>query len=181
MSQRTGLIISVVLTAFILFVGGAIVGRTTGHEETPAEQGSVKVLLERESAYQDLASQANERLQQAYAKLQVQAQVQATDVSPVIVLSPEQVTNIALQIAPGAVPSSPPEMVNFQGTLAYKITLNTGIVYIDPNSGVVLYNGVISQPDPGSTNNSETLADRYGGGKEGGGENESGGDHGGDD
>jgi uncharacterized membrane protein YkoI len=183
MSQRTGLIIAVVLTAFVLVVGGAVVGRTTQPEKLPAEttavqQMAVQKLMERETAYQDLARQANDRLQQAYAKLQAQA------TSPAFVFSPEQAANMALQFAPDAVLLSVPELVNFQGVMAYKVLLSTGIVYIDANSGQVLYNGIVTPVSVRTSYNGSAKiggnadkgggGDKSGDGERGGGEHESG-------
>jgi uncharacterized membrane protein YkoI len=186
MSQRTGLIIAAILTAFVLVVGGAIIGRVTQPEKPPAatavvQQTAVQQLMERESAYQDLARQANERLQKAYAKLQAQSQATAT--SPAVVFSPEQAANIALQTAPGAALLSIPALVNFQGVMAYQVSLNAGIVYIDANSGQVLYNGAvpvvaIGPANTGHAARSGRSADRGGDGgghDSGGGEHESGG------
>jgi uncharacterized membrane protein YgcG len=189
MSQRTGLLIAVLLTAFILVVGGAIVGRTTQPEKPPAEtavvqqSAAVQQLMERESAYQDLTRQANERLQQAYAKLQAQAAA----TSPAYLFSPEQAANIAMQIAPGAVLLNLPELVDYQGAMAYKVSLNTGLVYVDANSGQVLYNGILTLVSVGPSNNGPAKSERNaakagrgeksaggnGGGESGGGEHES--------
>jgi len=189
MSQRTGLIMAVLLTAFILVVGGALVGRTTQPEKSPIEtaaiqqSAAVQQLMERESAYQDLTRQANERLQQAYAKLQAQA----TATSPAYLFSPEQAANIALQLAPGAVLLNVPELVDFQGAMAYKVSLNTGLVYIDANSGQVLFNGIMtlvsmgpsdkepakSERSAAKAGSSEKGAGDNGGGDSGGGEHES--------
>jgi uncharacterized membrane protein YkoI len=189
MSQRTGLIIAVILTAFVLVIGGAIVGRITQPVKSPAvteavqQSAAVQQLMERESAYQDLARQANERLQQAYTKLQVQSQAQATTISPVYVFSAEQAADIALQMAPGAVLLGIPELVNFQGVMAYQVTLNAGIVYIDANSGQVLYNGIVTRASVGSSNKGlakyERNPDKGGNSERGGGgehESEGGGD-----
>ena len=191
MSQRTGLMIAVILTAFILVVGGALVGRTTQPEKSPIEtaaiqqSAAVQQLMERESAYQDLTRQANERLQKAYAKLQAQA----TATSPASVFSPEQATNLALQIAPGAVLLNAPELVNYQGAMAYKVSLNTGLVYIDANSGQVLFNGILSLVSVGPSNKepakSERSAAKAGSSEKGaggnGGADSGGGDSGGGD
>jgi len=176
MSQRTGLIIAVLLTAFILVVGGALVGRTTQPEKSPVETAAIQQLMERESAYQDLTRQANERLQQAYAKLQAQA----TATSPAYLFSPEQAANIALQLAPGAVLLNVPELVDFQGAMAYKVSLNIGLVYVDANSGQVLFNGIMtlvsvgpSDKGPAKSERSAEKAGDNGGGDSGGGEHES--------
>ena len=184
MSQRTGLIMAVILTAFILVVGGALVGRTTQPEKSPIEtaaiqqSAAVQQLMERESAYQDLTRQANERLHQAYAKLQAQA----TATSPAYLFSPEQAANIALQLAPGAVLLNVPELVDFQGAMAYKVSLNTGLVYIDANSGQVLFNGIMTLVSMGPSDKEPAKSERSAGkagssekgaGDNGGGEHES--------
>ncbi len=185
MSQKTGLIIAVILTAFVLVVGGAIIGRTTQPKKTPAEtaivqQQAVQQLMERESAYQDLARQANERLQKAYTKLQAQAQATAT--APAMVLSAEQAANIVVQMAPGAALLNVPELVNFQGVMAYRVTLNTGIVVIDANSGQVLFNGITTLASVGASNKNLEKSERNG--DKGGNHEQDGGEHefeGGDD
>ena len=178
MSQKTGLIIAVILTAFVLVIGGAIIGRTTRPEKSPAvtavvQQPAVQQLMERESAYQDLARQANERLQQAYTKLQAQAQAAAT--SPAMVFSAEQAANIAVQISPGAALLNDPELVNFQGVMAYKVSLNTGVVIIDANSGRVLYNGTKVLVSAGASNRGIEKSGRNG--DKGGDREQGGGDH----
>jgi uncharacterized membrane protein YkoI len=178
MSQRTGLIIAVILTAFMLVIGGAVIGRTTQPEKPPAEttavqQQAVQQLMERESAYQDLARQANERLQQAYTKLKAQAQASAT--APAMVLSAEQAANIAVQMAQGATLLNMPELVNFQGALAYKVSLNKGIVIIDASSGQVLFNGITTLVSVKASNNGQG---KSGGNAEKGGDHEqAGGEH----
>jgi uncharacterized membrane protein YkoI len=176
MSQRTGLIIAVILTAFILVVGGALVGRTTQPEKSPVETAAVQQLMERESAYQDLTRQANERLQQAYAKLQARA----TATSPAYLFSPEQAANIALQLAPGAVLLNVPELVDFQGAMAYKVSLNTGLVYIDANSGQVLFNGIMTLVYVGPSDKGPAKSERSAA-KSGSSEKGAGGNGGGDD
>jgi hypothetical protein len=178
MSQRTGLIIAVILTAFMLVIGGAVIGRTTQPEKPPVEttavqQQAVQQLMERESAYQDLARQANERLQQAYTKLKAQAQASAT--ASAMVLSAEQAANIAVQMAQGATLLNMPELVNFQGALAYKVSLNKGIVIIDASSGQVLFNGITTLVSVKASNNGQG---KSGGNAEKGGDHEqAGGEH----
>jgi hypothetical protein len=34
---------------------------------------------------------------------------------------------------------SVPELVDYQGIVAYEVILNTGLIYVDANSGQVLY------------------------------------------
>ena len=60
-----------------------------------------------------------------------------------------QATEIAQRAAPGAKLTRPPELVNFQGSVAYEVLLNQGTLYVDANSGSVLFNSaaaVVSAP-----------------------------------
>ncbi len=69
---------------------------------------------------------------------------------PNVAVSPQRALEIALAAAPGTVAQRAPELVNFQGSVAYEVALNAGLVYVDANSGAVLYNGalapVVAQP-----------------------------------
>ena len=60
-----------------------------------------------------------------------------------------QATEIAQRAAPGAKLTRTPELVNFQGSVAYEVLLNQGTLYVDANSGSVLFNSaaaVVSAP-----------------------------------
>ena len=56
----------------------------------------------------------------------------------------DQAGQIALAAVPNAKLTTTPELVNLQGTVAYQVTLNNAVVYIDANTGMVLYNSVNS-------------------------------------
>src|SRR5947209_420341 len=49
--------------------------------------------------------------------------------------------NIALSSVPGSSLTQQPRLVNFNGTVAYEVQLNAGYVYVDAQSGQVIYNG----------------------------------------
>jgi hypothetical protein len=70
-------------------------------------------------------------------------------------LSADQAAQIALNAAPGATLTNTPDLVSFQGTVAFEVILNHGTIYVDANTGQVLYNGVaVSGSAPtGSTRN----------------------------
>lgn len=73
----------------------------------------------------------------------------ATDLAPLLeptttpayAVTIDQATSIARKAAPQASLVSAPELVNLQGTVAYEVVLNRGKVYVDANSGALLYNG----------------------------------------
>jgi uncharacterized membrane protein YkoI len=143
MNQRLALLLATGLSTFLLVTGGAIAGRVTQAEATatptaiPTED-IVALLQERELQYQQLLAQANAQLEQAYAAQT--AQPTAT-VEPEFPVSPDQAAMIAMGKVPGATLMSSPELVNFQGSVAYEVVLNRGKVYVDATTGAVLYNG----------------------------------------
>lgn len=117
---------------------------------------------ERETAYRQQLEQANQQLQQANSQLQeAYSKLQALSAQPaatqtalpeptpeppaptavVYAVSPEQAAAIALRVAPGASLTGQPGLVSFQGTDAYEVQFDSGMIYVDANSGKVLYNG----------------------------------------
>lgn len=56
-------------------------------------------------------------------------------------LSSDQAATIALGNVPNAKLVRVPELVNYQGTVAYKVVLDQGNVYVDASSGEILFNG----------------------------------------
>jgi hypothetical protein len=63
-----------------------------------------------------------------------------------VAVSPDMARAIALAAAPGATVQRDPELVIYQGAVAYEVALNSGAVYVDANSGVVLANTAVAQP-----------------------------------
>lgn len=56
-------------------------------------------------------------------------------------ISAAQATALALRAAHGVYPKRQAELVDFQGAVAYEVTLDRGTVYVDAGSGQVLHNG----------------------------------------
>ncbi len=127
----------------------------------PPNDPTVQTLLDREAAYEQALQQANAQLQQAYQDqqqladqvkvLQTQAQAAPMDLpaptsataapAATYALSPQQAALVALRAAPDATLTAAPDAVDFQGQVAYEVRLTRGTVYVDANSGQVLYNG----------------------------------------
>ena len=57
-----------------------------------------------------------------------------------VAVSADQAASIAQASVPGSSLMSQPRLVNFGGTVAYEVALNSGYVYVDANSGQVLFN-----------------------------------------
>jgi uncharacterized membrane protein YkoI len=53
----------------------------------------------------------------------------------------DQAANIALSSVPNATLAQQPRLVNFDGTVAYEVALSQGLVYVNAQTGQVIYNG----------------------------------------
>jgi hypothetical protein len=180
MTQKTALILSVVLTAFLLVVGGGVIARVSQPEAAPtpavvsapvvdtaaaAPSGDVnaqvqELIQQRETQYRELIDQANQRLtalNEQLAAVEIAQPVAAAPArvsapaapapapaqpaAPQIALSPESARDIAVQAANFATMIRAPELVRFEGKVAYEIGFTRGVVYVDAGSGAVLFNG----------------------------------------
>ena len=59
--------------------------------------------------------------------------------APSYAITPQAAGQIALRLARGAVLQGDPQLVDLQGTPAYEVVLDRGTLYIDANSGRLLY------------------------------------------
>ncbi len=121
--------------------------------EAPAAADPVtpQQAADREAAFQQLVQQANTRLDQAYKQQQAltkeiedqkaAAQTRAAvPQQPIYKVTPEQALAIALATVPGSNALKPAELVSFHDLPTYEVTLDKGMVYVDANSGEVVYN-----------------------------------------
>lgn len=145
------------LTAFVLVVVGAVAGRAAAQGantiQTPtAMDPSVQAQLDqRDAAYQETIDQANKQLEDAYQQIAtLEAQVaptptdQAASVADTYPISAELAVGLALNLSPGAKLKRWPELVDFQGIVAWEVVLDKGTMYLDATNAVLLYNGAAS-------------------------------------
>ncbi len=88
------------------------------------------------------------RTQMAAAAPQIQAapansgaagsQAQPNNPNVQAALSTDSAAQIAMSLVPGATLTRTPELVNYNGTVAYEVLMNQGAVYVDANSGQIL-------------------------------------------
>jgi uncharacterized membrane protein YkoI len=74
--------------------------------------------------------------------------------APTYPVTPDQAIAAALAAAPGATLAGTPELVSYQGTPAFEVPLNWGMVYINATTGTVLHNGApapTATPSPSPT------------------------------
>lgn len=129
-------------------------------------------MQQREAAYQQLIDQANQRLQQAYdqqkatvAQINQTRSVAATQPAPRPAaaaapvqpaapgLSAEDARNIAIDASGGKNMTREPQLVLYEGVVAYEIGFTNGAIYIDANTGAVLYNGTAGHGGGGNGGN----------------------------
>lgn len=130
--------------------------------QTP-DPASVEALIQsREAAYQQALEQANRQLEAAYSQLNKVQQVEqvpvtagvsatsapapAPSAAPAYAITAEIAQNIALAVVPGATLNKSAELVAFEGNTAYEVQTSGGVVYVEANSGQVLYNQATVPP-----------------------------------
>ncbi len=130
---------------------------TTAKVLTPDQQAVNDLVASRQLAYEQALTQANAQLQAANEQL---AQLQGGLVAPApqsppsvpasnepdLAVSAAGAEQIALAAAPNAASTAAPLLVDFQGTVAYEIGTNAGLLYIDATTGAVLFNGTVPAP-----------------------------------
>jgi len=164
MRQSKVLLVSIFITVVILVIAAGVT--TTVMANNAAAQ--------REAAYQQLIQQANDQLTQANAQLQemqiklaqvqqaqqvtqpissqaaasqaVASQVTTDQPAAEYAVSTDQANQIAVKaVELGSKQLKTPELVDFEGKAAYEVVYEKGSVFVDAQSGDVLFNGTIPQ------------------------------------
>lgn len=130
--------------------------------QTPDPASVEELIQSREAAYQQALEQANRQLEAAYSQLDSVQQAQPTSatsgvpatsapasapvVAPAYAITAEIAQNIAFAVVPGATLNRSAELVAFEGNPAYEVQTSGGVVYIEANTGQVLYNQATVPP-----------------------------------
>ncbi len=146
-------LVSIFISAVVLVVIGGVTSNVlASRTSSPApSQDQIKAYQDREASYQQLIQQANDQLAKANAQLQsLQTQVVQLQVQPTVPAAPdpnvtaEKAGQIASSAAgPGEQPKQSPALVDFQGKTAYEVSFDKGLVYVDAQTGEVLFNGTV--------------------------------------
>ncbi len=169
MTQKTTLLISALLTAFVLVIGGGVMARvsqvdTASAASVPAPTASTvdvnaqvqQIIQQRDAEYRKLIDEANRRLQAMNQQQTAAAQPAPVDSQPSrsqsdasqFAVSADMAASIAGQAAGGAPITRAPELVRFEGNVAYEVLFAKGAIYVDANTGQVLFNGTQRAPAP---------------------------------
>ena len=164
MRQRMIIFISIFISAVVLIVIGGVstnVFAQKNASQTASATDVVQAYQTREAAYEQLVTEANQKLELANNNLQtmqnqitaLQSQIQANNPStgstmqPVsTAISATDAAQIAETVSGDMIPpDKTPELVNFQGDTAYEVVFSKGSIYIDAQTGKVLFNGTVPQ------------------------------------
>jgi uncharacterized membrane protein YkoI len=158
MSQRIALFLSVALTAFVLvFIGAAISIRQWGQAAAASPTLDPQLMAQlqaREATYQAMIDQANAQMQATDPAAAATSTLAPEPTAIQYPVSPDMAIYLAQSVSPNSYLILTPELVSFQGTVAYEVTLNTGRIYIDANSGQILYNGAAVLSNAAGSNSS---------------------------
>ncbi len=171
MKNRTIIFASITLAVFLLVIGTGIVTNVLAEKsDSTKATPDVNEFMAREQQYQQLINEANQKLETANQQI-IDLAEQATSTSEVpeqpYLFSAEQASQIAANLA-GAKSKEFPELVDFNGTPAYEIKFvegkYVGTVYIDANTGAILYNGLAQKIIYITTEQAISIATNYLGG-----------------
>lgn len=146
MKNKTIILTSVFIAAVLITVGIGVVTNVNALNNAVSPSSTVAPVEtnQREQAYQQLISDANAKID--LANQQIEALLSVTpdadnDKDTPFLFSSEQAAALAMNIA-GVLPNQSPELVIFNNVPAFEVVYGNGKVYIDANSGKILYNGL---------------------------------------
>ena len=182
MKHKWYLIISVILTVFVLATAGSVIraAMISQKAETQALKTQVvqmeAIYKAREETYNQMIGQANQDIARANENVQsLSKEIQMVIAVPVATpvpapaqlptgnISTEAAKSTALTVAaPNSELTKNPELVNFEGKPAYEVAFSSGSIYIDASVGDILYNGTL--PHEIAKEEAATIAQKYLGG-----------------
>jgi uncharacterized membrane protein YkoI len=152
LTRKLALLLAGAMTAFALVTAGALLSYSVAPQaEAQTQQPAASTTAGTTSAGEDAYRQ--QQTEGGQAQAQAPAAADNTPMTtPAYAVSPDQATALALNAAPGAFLVTAPRLVSLDGAAAYEVGLDQGNVYIDANTGVVLYSGTstAAASDPGA-------------------------------
>ena len=151
MKQKPALFLSIALTVFVMVVLSTLAVRAGGLGSGFGGQNSFvgvpadlqQIIDQREQEYNKSIQEANRQI------IEMQAQLDAAGNPAPQAFTPEQAAVIAQDAAMGGYYIvGTAELVEYEGKIAYEVPFNAGNIYVDANTGVVLFNGTIVYDPP---------------------------------
>jgi uncharacterized membrane protein YkoI len=157
MNKKSIFILSTVITAFFLATAGGI-ARVASAKNSAAQPTStqaqytgveVQQALDQQAVtYQQAIAQANQQLEQVNQEIQrLSEQLSSEIANPVVSIYPvttDQALQIAMTLTGNEVSLlKNPELVNYNSRAAYEVSFDQGVVYVDAETGEVLFDSVV--------------------------------------
>lgn len=147
MKNKISILLSVLITVVLLTVFAGVTRAISSKNNNQAADlaETVAYYSTREAQYQQLIAQANDTIGQANQQiltLQGQDPSLVSSAESIYPISIEQAIQTANEAALETT-SQAPTLVNYAGTVAYEVVFPDGKLYIDANTGSVLFNGVM--------------------------------------
>ncbi len=152
MKNKISLVVSIFVTAFVITVGIGVITKVSANNNPQGNSSptaDATAFAQREQQYQQIIAQANQQIELANQQIATLANEitpeslsePTIEVTSPYLFSAEQAAAIGQQIA-GVAPNELPELVSFSGTPAYEVIYGNGKVYVDANTGTVIFNGL---------------------------------------
>lgn len=155
MMKNKSLIVSIFVTVFLVVVAGGIATSVLANSQTGTgtkvnAADALKTYQAREAEYQALLAKANSQLELANQQLTQYASssssgasdsISNSDLNNTYPVTKEMAMSVAFQAA-GDYPLSEPELVDYNGTVAYEVKFQNGNIYVDATTGQILFNGI---------------------------------------
>jgi uncharacterized membrane protein YkoI len=165
MKNKLIIITIVFMTAFLVIIGTGVITnvRAKSSAVAPTATQDLSAFLAREKQYQQLINEANQKIDQANQQItnlvNNTPQPEPTNV-PEYLFTADQASALAANLA-GDLPEKAPELVNFDGVIAYEVQYSNGKIYIDANTGKMIYNGLQASNPYITTDQAEAIALNY--------------------
>lgn len=141
MKNKTTLILSAFISAFLITIGIGTISVVSAKNKQTALIQQQTAVSEQQAA---LSAQVTP-FTDTQPIQQVSTDQSIDPTSEPYLVSAQDASDIALKTT-GLEPASTPELVSLNGTPAYEVVYDSGKVYVDANSGDVLYNGIPKAP-----------------------------------
>ncbi|HBF41860.1 MAG TPA: hypothetical protein DDW19_08905 [Anaerolineaceae bacterium] len=159
MKKNQSLILSIFITVFLVVIAGGVATTVLANNQAPktntiSAADAVSTYQAREAEYKALLDKANQQLELANQQLTALAgsstpAPQEQNSSAEYPVTEEMAKSIAFQVAKDY-PLEDPELVNYNGTVAYEVKFKNGNIYVDAMTGQILFNG-LTQPSTSIT------------------------------
>jgi uncharacterized membrane protein YkoI len=149
MKHKPAFFVSAALSVFILATLAGVLSFVAKPAEagtsSQASQDVAQLLADQQAAYTQVINDANQRLTDAQAAIDSMQGASSSTSAESAAIPSEEAAQIASLVAAGSnAPQTAPELVDFEGSMAYEVVFDAGNIYVDAISGAVLYNGTIN-------------------------------------